>query len=550
MADPGTQQTFKQVQTESEPHLLDLHSKGYIEGLCITDKRSGTKACYYYGGLPYALPPTGPFRWQRPRPLPPFHSYGTKTHPGRFTGAANVCPQIGRGPPSPLFSEDCLQLNIWVPHGAPPTGGWPVYFFIHGGFLQFGDANGAHPVALFTETACRFVVVKPAYRLGVLGFLASREAAADPANRDASVGNLGLWDVRAALEWTARHVGLFGGDAANITVGGYSAGAHAAFHQLAYDIALPPAQRLVRRAVLQSNGPGPRPKALAEAQLHFDELLHRLGVAQALSPAEKMAALRGTSWQTLLSAVERMNLHQFRSISDGAFVRAGLFADLASGAFAARLAAADASVLVGECGAEWHNYGTWRPPPPGLHNLLRRFEADYARRVVDVVRRAYFPQGTLPPRFRDWGHAFGAVYADLQVHASERGLVDALARHGAAHLVQRYRIEYRVGVADTKTPLEWGATHAADMFLWWFGDGYVLEPEEKKAIREGLLDGFAKFVGGGDPGWGVKAPMECKRLKADGSVDIWRDDWWDEKISVWNELMKVMVDESGLKPRL
>jgi len=549
MADPGAQ-TFKQVEIESEPHLLDLQSKGYIEGLCITAKSSGTKACYYYGGLPYALPPTGPLRWQRPRPLPPFYRYGTKAHPGRFTGATGVCPQLGRGPPSPQSAEDCLQLNVWVPAGAAPPAGWPVYFFIHGGFLQFGDANGPHPVALFAETACRFVVVKPAYRLGVLGFLAAQEMADDPANRDATLGNLGLWDVRAALEWTAAHIGLFGGAAANITVGGYSAGAHAAFHQVAYDIGLPASQRLVRRAVLHSNGPGPRPKTLAEAQLHFDELLHRLGVPLALSPAEKMARLRGTPWQTLLAAAERMGLHQFRSISDGVFIRADLFGELASGAFAARLAAADVRLLVGECSAEFHNYGAWRPPLPGLNNLLRRFEADYARRVVDVIRQAYFPDGALPPRFRDWRHAFGQVYADLQVHASERGLVDALARHGAGRLVQRYRIEYRVGVADTKTPREWGPTHAADMFQWWFGDGYELEPEEKRAVKEGLLDGFAKFVYGEDPGWGVKAPMECRRLKADGSVDIWKDDWWDEKMSVWNALMRVMVDEGGVKPRL
>jgi len=541
---------FKQVETVAEPYLLDLQSKGYIEGSCITDKSSGTKACYYFGGLPYALPPVGPFRWQKPRPLPPFYRYGTKANPRRFTGAAGVCPQIGRGPPSPLFDEDCLQLNIWVPYGAPPDGGWPVYFFIHGGFLQFGDANSPHPVALFTETACKFVVVKPAYRLGVLGFLASQEMQDDTANRDTTVGNLGLWDVRLALEWTAANISAFGGAAANITVGGYSAGAHAAFYQLAYDIGLPPRRRLVRRVVLHSNGPGPAPKPLAEAQFHFDELLHRLAVPLALAPAEKMARLRSTPWTALLDAAERMGLHQFRSISEGAFVARDLFASLASGAFAARLAAAGVQVLLGECSAEHFNYGAWRPPLPGLSNLMHRFDADYARAVVDVLRAEYFPGGALPPRFADWRDAFGRVYADMQVHVSERGLVDALARHGAGHLVHRYRIEYRVGVADVKTPREWGATHAADMFQWWFGDGYVLEPEEKKAVKTGILDGFAKFVNGEDPGWGINSPMECRRLKADGSVDIWRDEWWDEKLKIWNALMKVMTSEGVVKPRL
>jgi len=31
--------------------------------------------------------------------------------------------------------------------------------------------------------------------------------------------------------------------------------------------------------------------------------------------------------------------------------------------------------------------------------------------------------------------------------------------------------------------------------------------------------------------------MEVRRLKVDGSVDIWQDEWWEEKLHVWNALM-------------
>lgn len=41
-------------------------------------------------------------------------------------GGAGVCPQpaftFGKGGsavPNPLFDEDCLQLNVWVPVGKP-----------------------------------------------------------------------------------------------------------------------------------------------------------------------------------------------------------------------------------------------------------------------------------------------------------------------------------------------------------------------------------------------------------------------------------------------
>jgi carboxylesterase type B len=41
----------------------------------------------------------------------------------------------------PEESEDCLYLNVWVPTGDAPDGGWPVMFWLYGGNLQFGTAG-------------------------------------------------------------------------------------------------------------------------------------------------------------------------------------------------------------------------------------------------------------------------------------------------------------------------------------------------------------------------------------------------------------------------
>lgn len=92
------------------------------------DGSKGQPLCHYYGGIPYGLPPVGPFRWRKPRKLPPCYRYGHRANPGRFTGGASVCPQNGASGPAAedlveLFDEDCLQLNIWVPAGEPPKGG-------------------------------------------------------------------------------------------------------------------------------------------------------------------------------------------------------------------------------------------------------------------------------------------------------------------------------------------------------------------------------------------------------------------------------------------
>jgi len=108
----------------SEPYLRDLKFKGFIEGLTYLDKKA-QPLCHYFGGIPYALPPIGPFRWQKPRPLPACYRYGTRANPGRFNGCCGVCPQPKfKGPiDSSLFDEDCLQVNIWIPYGEPPKGG-------------------------------------------------------------------------------------------------------------------------------------------------------------------------------------------------------------------------------------------------------------------------------------------------------------------------------------------------------------------------------------------------------------------------------------------
>ena len=121
-------------QYQQTPFRLVAESIGHIEGLTVAYRTNSARSqplLHYFGGLPYALPPIGPYRFRKPRPLPEFYRYGTKANPGRFTRGTAYCPQPRRfiNLDTSLWDEDCLQLNIYIPASkkAPPKG-WPVFF--------------------------------------------------------------------------------------------------------------------------------------------------------------------------------------------------------------------------------------------------------------------------------------------------------------------------------------------------------------------------------------------------------------------------------------
>lgn len=93
-----------------------------------------------------------------------------------------------------------------------------VYFhgggYVNGGYGDFGpEFYLDHDV----------VLVQAHYRLGPLGFLCLGGGTSVP-------GNAGLRDQVLALEWVRDHVADFGGDPADVTALGSSAGAYSVAH--------------------------------------------------------------------------------------------------------------------------------------------------------------------------------------------------------------------------------------------------------------------------------------------------------------------------------
>ncbi|NHN85620.1 carboxylesterase family protein [Acetobacter musti] len=229
-----------------------------------------------YRGIPYAAPPVGPLRWAPPEPATAWKGTFDATKSGA------ICPQVpfGDKPLTQPQSENCLFLNVWVPHHAPGTR-LPVMVFIHGGaYLGGSSSDPLYDGARLAKKGV--VVVSFNYRLGIFGFLAHPElTAASP--RHVS-GNYGILDQIAALHWVKDNITAFGGDPAQVTIFGESAGGNSVIVLMAS----PLAQGLFVRAIAESPDVGFPLPTLAEAEATGARLgplstLRHLPVAQLLS---------------------------------------------------------------------------------------------------------------------------------------------------------------------------------------------------------------------------------------------------------------------------
>ncbi|SFR22654.1 para-nitrobenzyl esterase [Lentzea waywayandensis] len=159
-----------------------------------------------------------------------------------------ACPQ----PPSSLaalvgssveglsFDEHCQVLSVTAPAGAS---GLPVMVWFHGGAYVTGSGESTkYDASLLASEGV--VVVSVSYRLGVFGYLHD---------------NLGLLDQLTALRWVRDNIAAFGGDAANVTAFGQSAGADSV-----YALMLTDTENLFHRAILQSAPLGTRSPERAE----------------------------------------------------------------------------------------------------------------------------------------------------------------------------------------------------------------------------------------------------------------------------------------------
>ncbi len=231
--------------TETQSPVLSIEG-GQIQG--VTTDIPGVLA---FKGIPYAAPPVGDLRWKEPQPVVPWDGVMVADrfgHPGyqavHYPGG--YFTEWGYGEEAQC-SEDCLYLNVWTTAAGKTGEKLPVAYWIHGG--GYREGWGSEPEFDGEEFAAHGVVlVSINYRLGVFGFLAHPELAAESPHGVS--GNYGVLDMIQGLKWVRENIAQFGGDPDNVMIFGQSAGGGA----VRTLVESPLARGLFNKAVIMSAG--------------------------------------------------------------------------------------------------------------------------------------------------------------------------------------------------------------------------------------------------------------------------------------------------------
>ena len=456
-------------------------------------------------GIPYAEAPVGEHRFLAPAPRKPWDGVRPALE---YSGTAPQPRSDFTIIPEPVIDEDdCLTLNIFTPD--PGAAGLPVLVWIHGGgFVTGCSASPWYRGNRFARDGV--VLVSVNYRLGTEGFLPL----------DGAPDNRGARDWVAGLEWVQRNIAGFGGDPAQVTIGGQSAGGAACLALMT----MPSAAGLFRAAIPMSGAAVP-PGGDEARRKWAQEMATHLGCR----PVREEMARVGT---------EDMIAAQV-AVTGGGMNGPGLWidGDVLPGDPVAAIGAgtgADLPILVG---------ATEDEAIPALIGAADRIDADrFVRRMGrlgldEEAAGAYRSMlGDLPL----W-RVLARATTDLRFRLTADRLADTHSGAGAA----RRSVAGRTFAYDFRWPSPalggFGAAHCLDLpFVFDNLDAYwvdtVAGPDTPQELADRMHRAWVSFIADGDPGW---APYESEHRRvmvfdaADGPVNGVADDPLSASRDIW-----------------
>jgi len=428
---------------------------------------------YKFLGIPYAAAPVGALRWQPPQPPAPWSGERECFEFGKSAmqntgGALGEMIGIAAGP----IDEDCLTLNVWT-RGLTDDER-PVLVWIHGGGNVVGSSAQPRFDGAYWVERGDIVCVTINYRLGAFGFLHAPELGAS--------GNEALLDQIAALKWVRKEIRKFGGNPANITVMGQSAGGF----DIAQLMGMDAAAGCFDQMIPMSGSLSPQiPRFEAyETAARFAEHFGGWGALRAV-PAEQIL-----DYQRQLAASGAV---RFGPVLDGVLIKEDASVAIGSGKHTK-----GKPLLIGSTRDEW---GLWTGMDPsmqsldmaGLEKLAQRPFGEHARDGIEVYRAVRAKRGHDCSPVALWR----AIMTDSMFRIPAIRTAELHAKHTPK--TSMYLFEYESPALDGKL----GACHSLDVpFLFgttgvvsrFCGDTHLV-----RCLSEAIHDSFVSFVHCGTP---------------------------------------------------
>ena len=473
----------------------------------LRGKTQPSHAVHAYLGIPYAAPPVGPLRWKPPAPAARW------TEPRNAVSFGSRCMQ-----PSlyddmffrdPGVSEDCLTLNVWTPASVTAKAKLPVMVWIYGGGFTTGSTSeprqdGAHLASKGV------IVVSFNYREGIFGFFTHPNLIAE--SPDHAAGNYGLLDAVAALQWVQANIASFGGDTANVTIFGESAGSIS----VSALMASPLAHGLFQRAIGESGGlfSGPPPPRLEPAAARAEK---DADFARTQLHADSLVALRALSADQLQAAAYPAGApgHNFGPDIDGYFLPQSPASIFAAGK------QNDVPLLAG-----WnHDEGGSGKAATTITPTGGSSAAPAADAPSDLARLKTAASTDFPAHSAEFLQAFPATIdaealTRLQQYATDKFIaygtwawLEAETATGKSP-VYRYRFD-SVPPPDPARPGRYGVFHSDDI-EYVFGNldsrkGIAWRPEDY-AMSEQMMSYWTNFARTGNPNGAAPKNTAAKNL--------------------------------------
>jgi para-nitrobenzyl esterase len=451
-----------------------------------------------FKGIPFAAPPAGELRWRPPQRAKAWMGVRSAAEYGPD------CPQYpfpnDVAPLATTPSEDCLNVNVWVPQGAAKY--LPVLVWIHGGgFVNGGSTSTVYDGVPLAKRGLVFMSIN--YRVGRFGFFAHPALSKESPN--GALGNYGFMDQIAALEWVQRNARAFGGNPGNVTIFGQSAGGASVLALMTS----PLAKGLFARAIVNSGGG----RDLMSARRYLNRTndaglpsAETAGLAFAKSngidgeDAAALAALRKLPADAVVAGLNMATANV--PTYSGPMIDGKLVVESPAAAYAAGRGAR-VPTLVGATSAD-----IGRTRARDKEELFAQFGADR-----ELARKLYDPDGSAP-----FAQVSAAVGCDRSMLEPSRFLAKAIAGMGLP--AYQFRFSY---VAESKRGQWRGAPHFSeipfvfDTVAFFYGKDLA---DADRAIARAAIAYWSNFVKTGNPNGDGLPEWPAYSLQADELMDF------------------------------